>query len=650
LTEYTRQKELKSIPRLPILGNIDLTYRCNNDCLHCWLRIPPDSSDKQKELTLDEIRQVVDEARKMGTRRWSISGGEPMLRPDFSEFFDYITQKSISYSINTNGTFITPKIAKLMKRKGTKMVVLYGATAEVHDHITRNPGSFEAAMQGFAYLREAGAGFIVQLVPMKDNYHQYHDMIELAESLSPHCRVGAAWLYLSASGDHGKNAEIKSQRLPPNVVVELDKPDLSYEEWSGNTGEHKYEHRGCDEGLFAPCAASKPEFHVDPYGSMTFCSFIKDPALRYDLRKGNFTECWNDFLPSLKYKARAEKEYFENCGSCELRSDCRWCPVYGFLEHRSYSAKVDYLCAVAKENRKYKDDWQKNHRRYFKTAEMTILLESDLPITDSTFHPKFKLFEVEGPGDDMIYIRHSFNLPELNLQDLGREVYKHPPWAIHKKGKSWIYLGITPESQDPPFHRVAIMNQDHTRARIYNPDENLFRQGGLGSLTMFPSDQILLARTIAEREGCFFHASGVILDGKGLLFVGHSTAGKSTIAKMFRGKARILCDDRIIVRKHQEGFRAHGTWSHGDVQEVSADSAPLKAIFVLEKDKVNRIIPFDDSKDLLSKLLACLIKPIVTPDWWDKMLSLVGKIVKEVPCYSLHFDKSGKIVEVLRNI
>ena len=90
----------------------------------------------------------------------------------FPEIFDYITKNSCSYSLNTNGTLITPEIAALMKRKGSKMISLYGATAEIHDHITRNPGSFKATLKGFRLLQEVGADFIVQIVPMKDNYHQ----------------------------------------------------------------------------------------------------------------------------------------------------------------------------------------------------------------------------------------------------------------------------------------------------------------------------------------------------------------------------------------------------------------------------------------------------------------------------------------------
>lgn len=221
--EYVDDKSLPKLPRLPLKGSIDLTYRCNNKCRHCWLW----SGNGTGELSTDEIKRLVDDARAMGCREWAISGGEPMLRPDFAEIFDYITSRAKQYSINTNGTLITKEIAELMRRKGSKMVALYGATAEVHDHVTRNPGSFKAAMRGFSLLKEAGAGFTVQLIPMKDNFHQFEEMEALAKSISPHWRIGAAWLYLSAEAGKEKNAEIMAQRLSPRDVIDLDLPDLS---------------------------------------------------------------------------------------------------------------------------------------------------------------------------------------------------------------------------------------------------------------------------------------------------------------------------------------------------------------------------------------------------------------------------------------
>jgi len=287
------------------------------------------------------------------------------------------------------------------------------------------------------------------------------------------------------------------------------------------------------------------------------------------------------------------------------------------------------------------------HCRYYECGGITIQVESDLAITDSTFHPKFKLFEVQGPGEDTISIRHHFSLPDISDWDLGEEIYRKPPWAIFKKGNSWIYLGISTIVEDKHLHKVVVFNQDHTKAEIYNPHKDIYYNGNLHALTLFPTDQILLAQVLADREGCYLHSSGVVLDDNGLLFAGQSEAGKSTIVTLLKDKAETLCDDRMIVRRWKNGFRIHGNWSHGDVPEVSSSSAPLTAIMFLEQASKNHLIPIDDKKEVVIKLLACLIKPLVTPDWWEKMLTLAEKMAREVPCYTLQFDKSGKVVDVL---
>jgi hypothetical protein len=327
---------------------------------------------------------------------------------------------------------------------------------------------------------------------------------------------------------------------------------------------------------------------------------------------------------------------------------------------------------------------QARDHRYYQIAGITIRLEADLPITDTTFHPKFKHFEVNGPGKDTITIRHLFSIPDLHTWDIGEEVYCQPPWAIYSNGPSWFYLGIGgnggrtikglwtwirhrlyQRSRQKPrgvgsspsgsvregnIHQLAVFNYDYSDITIYNKTERAFHRGKLHSLTLFPTDQILLARVLAKREGCYMHASGVVLDGKGILFVGHSDAGKSTMVMMLQDKAKVLCDDRIIVRRWPEGFKIHGTWSHGDVPDVSADSAPLRAILFLRQDRENRLITIDRKQEIITGLLACLIKPLSTADWWEEMLALVDQMVREVPCYSLHFTKDGGIIDLLRHL
>ena len=643
------------LPRLPLEGTIDLTYRCNCNCRHCWLRLPANDGAGKRELSFDEISGLVDGARALGCRSWLISGGEPMLRPDFADIFDRLTRRSLPYSLNTNGTLMTPTIARLLKRKGAKMVALYGATAETHDHITRTPGSFAAAMQGLAYLREAGAGFIVQLIPMRDNCHEFDAMKRLALSLSPVYRMGAPWLYLSACRSAVRNREILRQRLDPADVINLDPPDTmdDDERITAIETDDKPQARlqpGEGKRLFGACIDGCRDFHIDPYGGMTFCPFVKDPALRYNLRSGSFREAWEAFIPALADRVRGDGEYEESCGRCERRADCRWCPAYAYLEHGRHSAKVAYLCSLADEARSFRENWRQHHRRYFRIAGVTVRVDSDIPLTEKTFDPKFEKFETDGPSDEMISLRHHFSLPEFNRDDLGQEVYRRAPWAIYRKDRSWIYLGIGPGRHEKDFHCAAVFNEDHTRGRIYNPSEALFRRGKLHALTMFPSDQILLARALAGRQACFFHAAGMDINGKGLLLVGHSDAGKTTAARMLRKHGEVLCDDRIIVRRHPDGLRIHGTWSHGDLADVSAGSAPLCAILFLEKAHANRLVPVTKGIETARLLVQHVVKSLVTADWWEKILALIENMAQEVPAYRLEFDKSGRMVDAIVKI
>ncbi|MCJ7483238.1 MAG: radical SAM protein [Thermodesulfovibrionales bacterium] len=646
MSEYIELKKVTILPRVPSRGNLDLTYRCNNNCRHCWLRIPPDAIEKNDELTIGEIKKIVDEARIVGSRKWSISGGEPMLREDFAEIFDYITATTTSCALNTNGTLITPKIAKLMKRNSANGIALYGATADVHDRITRTPGSFEAMMRGISYLKEAGADFTIQLFLMKNNRHQYEQMLALAKTLTPSSKLGGAWLHLCASGNPRKNDEIIEQRLDPSTVVGIDLPDIYISANPNQVNEP-------GDGNLLSCLKTKRGFHIDPYGKMTFCPFIKDDQYRYDLKKGGFQDGWSNFIPAsgarLRNQIQAEKEYTQNCKSCKLKDHCRWCPVFGFLEHGKFSAKVGYLCEIAIETKKFRENWEREHRAFYKIADITIQVDSDLPITEKTFRPKFKKFQVLGGGNDTITIMHHFSVPDISNIDLGQEVYRKIPWAIYRKKNSWIYAHIVDSKE---IHQIVEFNDEHTQARIYSNEyrKDVFLNGNVNSLTLFPTDQVLIARILADRQGCYIHSSGIILDGKGYLFAGKSGAGKSTIAGILKKRVEILCDDRVIVRKRNGKFNVYGTWSHGDLPDVSANFAPLRGLFFLEKAVENKITPLEDKNEILKRLLAVLIKPLITKDWWEKTFAVIEGILDETPCYILHFDKTERIIKLLEKL
>ena len=297
---------------------------------------------------------------------------------------------------------------------------------------------------------------------------------------------------------------------------------------------------------------------------------------------------------------------------------------------------------------------QDKHRRYFQIAGITVCLVSDLDFNEVKFKEELAPFAMAGPGQDNVTLRHYFGLPDLNGKDLGKELYRKVPWAISRKGDMWYYLGIKSDMDDADLQWVGIFNADHTRATIYSPkrfEESVrIYNDSWHSLSLFPTDQVWIAPLLADRNAVLLHSAGVILNGRGLLFVGHSDAGKSTTVNMLKGRAEILCDDRNVARRGNSGWRIHGTWSHGDVAEVSPASAPLRAIMFLQQNTRNEIVPLTDRKEIWKRLLATLIKAMVTAEWWHREIDVLEQIVNEVPCYTMHFDKSGMIVPELEKL
>lgn len=117
--------------------------------------------------------------------------------------------------------------------------------------------------------------------------------------------MGAPCLWLSGCPSAAWDRQIAEQRLDPEDAIAIDKPspdtELFYKLTSDKTGSATSVEGGAlpDARLFAACIPNRRDFHIDHYETMSFCGFIKDPSLRYDLRQGSFQEAWDEFIPAL---------------------------------------------------------------------------------------------------------------------------------------------------------------------------------------------------------------------------------------------------------------------------------------------------------------------------------------------------------------
>lgn len=289
--------------------------------------------------------------------------------------------------------------------------------------------------------------------------------------------------------------------------------------------------------------------------------------------------------------------------------------------------------------------------RYYQIGGITIQWEASFPVNEKVVDSQLELFRLVVPlTSDIVKLKHHFPFPDLNQYKVKKNIYKRAPWIISELEDGWLYKGISSLENDEEIWEIAHFNHDHSLGNIYHKDSKPFEIGGLHSLSFTITDQILVSRLLADRMGCLIHSAAMIIDGKGFVFVGHSEAGKSTTVSLLREHGVILCDDRNIIRKMDGTYRVYGTWSHGTVTDLSPLDAPLKAIFFIEKAKKNSLSIINDKKYIWEVILACIIKPLATSDWWDKMFNICEDIIFNIPVYRLEIDKDDDLYETIKSI
>src|ERR1700742_2584002 len=138
----------------PICLTWELTYACNLACVHC---LSSSGRRDPNELTTSQCRAVIDELEAMQVFYVNVGGGEPTVRPDFWDLLDYATAHRVGVKFSTNGSRITPAVARRLAADDyvDVQISLDGSTAEVNDAV-RGAGSHATALLAMRNLADAG--------------------------------------------------------------------------------------------------------------------------------------------------------------------------------------------------------------------------------------------------------------------------------------------------------------------------------------------------------------------------------------------------------------------------------------------------------------------------------------------------------------
>jgi radical SAM protein with 4Fe4S-binding SPASM domain len=336
-------------PRLARL-DIELTERCNNNCLHCSVNLPAgDNKARRRELSAADVRAILEEAVSLGCLSVRFTGGEPLLREDFETVYLDARRLGLRARIFTNATLLTPRLAALLEKTPPlerMEVSIYGMSPASEAAVTRNPASYEASRNGIRLLVRHGLPFVIKgavLPPTKGEMDRFEAWVN--ETVGPGEPPSYAMLFdfRSRRDDEEKNEQIRKLRPSPAEYLRL-----SAEQGEGLTSElRRFMARfsGVRGDRLFTCLADSGS--VDAYGRFQVCLLLRHPRVVYDLKKGSLTEAVTKFLPEVRGMRAANAGYLERCGRCFLKSLCLQCPARSWAEHGTLDTPVDYFCGIA---------------------------------------------------------------------------------------------------------------------------------------------------------------------------------------------------------------------------------------------------------------------------------------------------------------
>jgi AdoMet-dependent heme synthase len=304
---------------IPLSVQLDLTYRCNERCIHCYL-----DHDDHGEMNTAEIKGLLDQMADAGVFFLTISGGEIMMRKDFFEILEHAHARTFSIKLKTNGVLIRKKEAERIRALGVESVQIsvYSHRAEVHDAITKMPGSFRQTIEAVRLLRTVGLHVTMANVLMVQNAQDYPGVRALANELGAQCTLDPT-ITPMMDGDRS----ILELNVDKAALREVFR-DIAL---VGNVEEFCAPPQGVDEDALdmLPCSAGHTACYVSPYGDVYPC--VQFPLPSGNVRRTKFVDIWRD-SPQLQEVRSITLRDMPSCSQCTHGATCTRCPGLAYLE------------------------------------------------------------------------------------------------------------------------------------------------------------------------------------------------------------------------------------------------------------------------------------------------------------------------------
>ena len=304
---------------VPLNVQLDLTYRCNERCVHCYL----DHHD-HGEMTTAEIKHLLQDMADAGVFILTLSGGEIFVRKDIFEIIEHARRLMFCVRLKTNATLIGEHEATRLRDLAIEsiQVSIYSHRADVHDAVTLLTGSLERSLKAIRFLKAQGLKVIIANVLMTYNAADYAGVRRLAADLGVECTLDPTITpmmdgdrsILSLGVDHDTLSEVFRDE---DLVGDAE----SFCAIPAEVGE--------DDLESTPCSAGHTACYVSPYGDVFPC--VQFPLPTGNVRREHFIDIWRHSTKMNEVRSIRVKD-LPTCSSCTHASSCSRCPGLAYME------------------------------------------------------------------------------------------------------------------------------------------------------------------------------------------------------------------------------------------------------------------------------------------------------------------------------
>ena len=304
---------------IPLSVHFDITYRCNERCVHCYL-----DHDDHGEMTTAEIRELLTQLSDAGVFFLTLSGGEVLMRRDFFAIVEHARRLHFNVKVKTNGVMIREPEAGRLRELGVEQIQIsvYSHRAEVHDAITKLPGSLKRTVEAIRFLKSQGLKVVIANVLMASNLQDHVGVMALARELevsytldptiTPKMDGDASILNLRIGGSDLK--QIFHERALVGDVEEFCAPPPP----------------PADDIMDGyPCSAGHTACYISPYGDVFPC--VQFPLPCGNVRQEKFLEIWRNSRQLMEVRSIRARD-LHVCSSCAHVGTCTRCPGLAYME------------------------------------------------------------------------------------------------------------------------------------------------------------------------------------------------------------------------------------------------------------------------------------------------------------------------------